>query len=859
MGAIVLLLLAFTGGRFAQAQTVFGYDAADQIDLLPTPRSIELTGEEIALAGWQLVVPVGKEWATVAASEINSRIQELGGRPLPVVHEPSGDRPAVFVGRWRDPHIRSVSMQLDVTLTPGDPGEQGYVIARGEYDNRPVILLGGSDDIGALYAAVTFRRMLQEDQGQVVALRAGVRDWPDFKRRNNGRLDLDRLRETDATVTDLDPLYEAAEALKEEIDFFFRHKVNYLYTGFFFRSSDTDDQLSSYQRELAREIVDYAQARGIELRLVGGVEIGAYLTSKQREKAVTRSPGTSYMWAAFPAHRANGDRYARYLGESIEQGIFSLHLDDQGGYIDPERWSLRSDASREMYGDDKNQATLEQFQLYFEPAREAAPGIGLEIIPYPYHFQFGTPDFPGWYQDLLDDPALAGMVRPIRDQAHARTLQDSLIVYHRGLARDIPDDVFVVFREANRAAFEACSRLYEDHPITIWIYPDRNGGWHGTFAPQVRMARTFWRPGAGDLYFVASSFSRYGDARVQRLAQQEYLWKVDRPDGSAAFSQRQRGYEAGGDVTGFQRNHLIPRISRILYGEWAPTFAELSAANLSFAYVSEPEEVAVTGYESENFDRVMEHMAEQASGFDEIHRRFESVYQSYNAGNQPARLTPWAAYYYKYTGLGAVKARLHAAEDRVRRLLEEGDHDRAEDQLTVILAAFDDMHSTVERLRKIEVPGGRDVQDLDSFGLRRFEETFESLRQRMQAAGEGSSAPTASVQIEGVDRTTRTVTYGYSTIISYRIRLSDDVDADGREVSVEVYDRQGNSIATRTMNAAKLSNAWLGLIPDRIDLGLPYYGDLTLTVDLVESQTGDRRELGVFKMDEDAVVDRGGG
>ena len=833
------------------------YAAAAELDLLPTPRELELGESRYDLSGWEIVVPEGVDLAGVAAEEINDRIRELGGTALPVTSRPTG-QPALFVGRWLDPEIRSITATLDVTLTPSDPGEQGYVVAFGVYEGRPVVLLGGSDARGALYAAVTFRRLLEPaaesgaGQSPVLAREAHIRDWPDFEVRNVARLDLDALRRTDATLADPGPLYEAAESLKRDADFWLRHKVNCLFATPFFPDGETDPELFERQRTLALEVISYARERGITLRYVGGVEVGAHLTDEERNAAIERHPGAYYEWAALDAHRARAERYAEFLAESDGEGrphshgdTFSLHLDDQGGYVDPERWSRRSEATRALYGDDRARATEEQFELYFGAVREAAPGTAIEAIPYPYHFQFAREDFPETYEELASAPVLAGLVAPIEDAEHARQLREELLAYHRHLAETLSDDVAIVFREADRETFEAAGDLYEGHPLTLWIYPDRNNGWKGTFTPQVRMTKTFYRPDRRDPYFLASVFSGYGDGRVQQLAQLEYLWAVDRPDASTEFDHERRGYEAGGEVTAFQRAHLIPRIARICYGDAADAVEDLLAANASFQYVADPVRVASGQHDAEDFANVYEHMDEQVRIFEAAHEEIAEEFQD----SDPR---PWLAFYSRYTGLARVKAELEATAEACRELIRADEPGAAIEEAEAAIETLNEKAEECDRLREATAGQLPDrISKLDEFDPSEFESTFEELVALASAVREAGGRvdyvreqleveeKEVAAGVEFFERTDLTVTYGYATVLGIRIELlaAGRKSLAGQEIEIRVFDSAGEGIIELTRPAEQFAGSWVGGRPLKLDLGDTYGGDLRIEVSFAEGES----------------------
>src|SRR6185503_15438942 len=100
-------------------------------DLLPAPREIRLSGERTSLAGWRIVTTAGSAMLQAAASEINSRIEELGGTALPAGTAPGG--PAIVIGSAADPVIGAIAAELGARVSRESPGEQGYVIAFGRH------------------------------------------------------------------------------------------------------------------------------------------------------------------------------------------------------------------------------------------------------------------------------------------------------------------------------------------------------------------------------------------------------------------------------------------------------------------------------------------------------------------------------------------------------------------------------------------------------------------------------------------------------------------------------------------------------------------------------------------------------
>jgi hypothetical protein len=221
----------------------------------------------------------------------------------------------------------------------------------------------------------------------------------------------------------------------------------------------------------------------------------------------------------------------------------------------------------------------------------------------------------------------------------------------------------------------------------------RNRGWRGTFAPQMRMAKTFWVPGRRDYYYVAGGMGF--DGTFNRLAQQEYLWNTDRPDASDQFKTFTRLYEKGGEVTEFQRERLIPRVARILYGEKnAPAIAEAVAANVSFNYVQDPEAVGSMDFDAEKLDDPYKYMDDQAEKMEWIAAACRPLVESGEADAMVRR-------YYRNAGLCSVMARLKAATVKAQRLAEAGQTAEAAELARATLDELPAMEREVEEIRRL--------------------------------------------------------------------------------------------------------------------------------------------------------------
>lgn len=688
------------------------YDVADKLQIIPTPREISLDGKKIDLKDWEIVLTSDKyPLYSIGAEEINQRIVSLGGEALPAVTTPSLQKGSIIVGSWPDPLVQEVIAAIDVELNLSTPGEQGYVIEFGTYLDNPIIFIGGSDAQGALYGCVTLRKLMEKSDNGVVALSGSVKDWPDFKIRNNGILTLNYL----FSAENPDELETITENLKEQIDFFLRHKVNYTTVfswgvGWHTLALTTPDEAAKdelfqqrYQKTI--EVLHYARDRGIKTRFQGFVDISKFITDEQKKGAITKKshPGSAYIWSAFDAHRKKASLYAKVLKE-VRASKFVLHCVDLGPYTDPQKWSERSPLDKEYYRDDERpKADLNVYKIYFDAIREACPNIELEAVAKPYHFTWVLPDFGIDYEKYGDGLPHNDRVKMIKSPEQAKEIQQESVHYYKFLSENLPDDVVFTFREAGRETFLAAAELVAPHPLDIWVYPQRNYGWAGTFCPQVRMTKTFWVPGRHDSYYVAYLVTAYSDERVQRLAQQEYLWNVDTPDGTDEFTIFSRYYENGGMVTDFQRSHLIPRICKMLYGKESPTFQELVENNVSFSYIGNHEATTGDKLGTEKFDDPYKYMEEEKEKNEYFHKKFDVLLKglSESADTIDARTRGWIISYYEKTGVCAQKAPLEIMIGNCKSLMKSGLKDEAKELAENIIKALPETQKKIEDIKKI--------------------------------------------------------------------------------------------------------------------------------------------------------------
>jgi len=176
---------------------------------------------------------------------------------------------------------------------------------------------------------------------------------------------------------------------------------------------------------------------------------------------------------------------------------------------------------------------------------------------------------------------------------------------------------------------------------------------------------------------------------------------------------------------------------------------EVIAANISYNYVAAPADVMSS--RGEDDENTFAHMADQAEKMEALVPRLADLLDRIEAGEvagpdssdirEDAALG-WALFYYKYTGLGAVKARLEAEAARARSLLEAGERGQAIEVARAALGTIDEMaqraariHQRVEEIGAPVAGSGPALQTLDTFAPVEFAGTLNAVIEEAGAEG----------------------------------------------------------------------------------------------------------------------------
>jgi len=156
-----------------------------ELDMVPMPKEIELSGRELPVAGAVIVLgDAPSRQDQIGAQWINDRVVALGGEALAVLQAGQASQASlrIIVGTGESNPLIAAAVQAgQLQVGPGEPGEKGYVIAPRAAGQPTELLLAGADRLGALYACVTLGELLVAREGGVLVREARVTDWPDFQ------------------------------------------------------------------------------------------------------------------------------------------------------------------------------------------------------------------------------------------------------------------------------------------------------------------------------------------------------------------------------------------------------------------------------------------------------------------------------------------------------------------------------------------------------------------------------------------------------------------------------------------------------------------------------------------------------
>jgi len=540
---------------------VAGYAAGPTYeDMIPQPKQMLIGDGSWVLRGEgetaaTIVVPPRQPKAAIGAEEVNARIEGLGAEALPVAEVdgpealPEGGVAIVIAKCYGSDLAEAIIEECDVQISRDDPGEQGYVIEFVTFRRRPVILLCGSDGQGALYAAVTLRNLLEGDAQGVAAVRASVRDWPDFKWRGTGSVM--QMRKSL-------PVYgktgeEMVEALKLHVDWMLRAKLNLLGDYLYGR----EDAMAWADADWVGEINAYARARGIIGEEYQSTNVGydERDADDPRFEGMMHTRNLLFTWSDDELIRRRAQEIAQ-VWDDLNLGVAVLHCPDGGGPVNPEMWNDRSEADRERWGDDRAAADAHLFRIFHEEIKKVAPDVEVVFVIYPYNAQY------------LDWEMLKSRYPDMTREQFNSAGRD----YWAALGPKLPKDAAICVWLGEPQYMDRFRESFDGMPMYYWY--KFASGWvdAGWLITTVRYIGTNFYDHPGDI--MAVRIDRNFPNFINRLLSSQFAWNVDSA-GAEDFSGNYYDFRTDNDEPKVIVERWGERACRHMWGaEAGPTIHE---------------------------------------------------------------------------------------------------------------------------------------------------------------------------------------------------------------------------------------------------------------------------------------------
>ena len=560
----------------------------EQVDIVPMPKRIRLTGRSHPVAGAILVLGVQAcEQERIGAKWINDHVAKLGGDALRVTHE-GPTQPAarlrIYVGtRDTCEAVRQAVGAREFELGPGTPGKHGYVIHSRRQGDSTEVWLAGVDPVGALYACVTMAGLLEVQDGRILLREAEVVNWPDYlavtedvnlycPERNWVSNTLQWRRDPPEDLCE-----EYVARMKEHLHRLLGWKVSCYYAREVMHWRRWGE-LSPQKLAAIREVAEYAKARGIRsLAYAFGPFVGRiedYPDAPIRCATAhngRRWKGKLRCWSMDDRRRQTAKRLAQMLSAAGITDV-GFHDTDTGGFLSPAQWETRCDVCRKRWGDDYAAATINKHRIYYDEIKRAAPDCRIHFTLYPYNVSVMTQAGAERYH--IDrygpSPSIPDVAKRVRER---------FTDFWVSLTKGIPADATFCIRENVQENVKRFQQITAPHGTFIW-YKSGSEQWQTFFDESARWIPTF-HGGAGDIEFTVTLQTFMP---LKAMAVWEYAWNVNAP-GAAPWSrsrdaeERWRHSEPKGEIY----DVVLPHLVRNLFGRRAaPEIVEALRCNMAY-------------------------------------------------------------------------------------------------------------------------------------------------------------------------------------------------------------------------------------------------------------------------------------
>ncbi|MBU0716335.1 MAG: ThuA domain-containing protein [Verrucomicrobia bacterium] len=525
-------------------------------DIFPLPKQVKWGNDKIVLADRKAAKAIividesASDKAELGANEISSKCNELAGTSLPIRKrtalnsEELKGKNLIIIGKADSKLIQEYLQKHkaefadDYRLTADTPGKQGYIVRcfTNEYGNR-CVLLGGSDDQGTLYACYTFLYLMEQKADKVYALEANIKDWPDYGYRCCACL---------YTLKGQD-----MGRMKQYIDFLAKRKVNRVDLG-------TVSLVGSGSAEKLNlgQLSEYGRRRGVYVSVLSFLNLGwstGGLVPIRPSCGASKAKGLCY-----------GDDMLKKQAETLTEfcskykpGVLRFHYIDSDPFAgcggDAGWWLARCDVCKGKYKDHERwKADRDLINSMYKAIKKGSPDTMMEFIQWPYHPSMITGEWPLHFGS---------------EKKYKR--------YLKRLTAEIPEDVFLIIREASLPQVKAWDECSNRHQRLIWWQSfDGFCRWVSNWG---RNAATSWT-GNRDDAFEINSCALWLCYEMSMLIGDQYGWNVKTP-----------GYKVWDDLPSLRAYNmtmkptcepefifktLVPLISRDIYGAKAGPYVE---------------------------------------------------------------------------------------------------------------------------------------------------------------------------------------------------------------------------------------------------------------------------------------------
>lgn len=618
------------------------FDAADGFSLtvdklpqpiVPQPKTIDVLGGVFAIDKNTVIVtkPSMDIKTGIGLEKINQKCQSLFGYSLTAIEYSSGCEAnyekIIFIGNpLEEPWLNNHCEMLDCRFDADTLGEQGYIIRFHTIKNKEVICVFGANPQGLLYGCMTLCELFISNGKTPGLLRADIFDKPDFKYRMNENLKIYYVN--------------SQSHAKKVIDFALKHKINMIWSGFDLEKHgalETD-------KNWFKNINQYAWDRGIRIVYSSWWNIG---------KAPI-PPGASplyYPYEDMIGHHGmlfcwNNDerlenkclKLKKFVQEIQPKALF-FHSIDTGGVENPERWKNRCNRTKERFGNDRATADAHIINTLYAAVKDVDPEIMFITTVYPYFaYHLRHEEVQNWLSML---------------------------------SQEIPSDAYICIREDSRENIRKWKQSVWQ-PICLYHESEKND-WkiHRPSITSFRFAKTFYFENSSDVYWytVGSPFDI-----VKILGHAEYSWNTGKE--GADFLQSfeiMPSWKQATQHSSAVSGSFVPKVSKVIFGGAYQEMSQVINYNLSPYLMVKPEVWVDKDYCEQQFENSKKSLALLQIA-------------KYKIKNPNLYFKVFAAHCLACRYFSEARLNIMAA----RELLNNGDHERAQEKITKSLQIIHD-------------------------------------------------------------------------------------------------------------------------------------------------------------------------